>query len=178
MQRRQSAGVISSTPPVGPAMPALLMRASRPPHSLATVLNIASTSASTDTSALQAMRFVKARFASAIALSEISQIATRAPSAESVLAMAKPIPAAPAVINTRWPSMPARKSEADFGALLLMIFSLGTSIAQRDHGAQHHEPEQDGACRIGQCRAGKECLQSGQKQDAAQHAEIVAASAG
>src|SRR3989442_1561971 len=54
MQRRQSAGSISSTPPVGPAMPALLMSASRPPSSFAAVLKSLSTSFSEETSAATA----------------------------------------------------------------------------------------------------------------------------
>ena len=52
--RRQSAGAISSTPPVGPATPALLTSASRPPSELSTSANRRATSASEATSALVA----------------------------------------------------------------------------------------------------------------------------
>jgi hypothetical protein len=46
MVRRQSSGLISSTPPVGPAMPALLISASSPPREALTSSNSRATSAS------------------------------------------------------------------------------------------------------------------------------------
>src|SRR6202035_6087101 len=51
MVRRQSSGLISSTPPVGPAIPALLISASSPPSEALTSSNKRATSASEDTSA-------------------------------------------------------------------------------------------------------------------------------
>jgi diguanylate cyclase (GGDEF)-like protein len=103
MQRSQSSGEISSTLPVGPAMPALLTSTSRPPSAFCTSTNRRSTSERTETSA-----FVRPMSLSsaASALSSTSQTKTRAPASRNVRAVARPIPAAPAVMSTLNPSSP------------------------------------------------------------------------
>ena len=108
--RRQSAAVISSTPPVGPAMPALLTRRSRPPSPSRTASNSAATSASLATSAWLAPWPGWARRKSSSAASATSQMWTRAPCAISWSAIARPMPEAPAVTSARRPATaPAAK---------------------------------------------------------------------
>ena len=55
-QRSQSSGLISSTLPVGPAMPALLTRQSRPPRCLSASSNSLATWARSDTSQTDCVR--------------------------------------------------------------------------------------------------------------------------
>ena len=100
--RRQSSGSISSTPPVGPAIPALLTSASSPPSEACDVIEQA--------------RDVRLRGdvrlgASGAGMSgaEVGEelvgrrrrYATRAPRAMSRSAIARPMPEAPAVTRTR-----------------------------------------------------------------------------
>ena len=79
MVRRQSAGEISSTPPVGPATPALFTSTSRPPSFARTSPNMRATSASEETSALLRPASGQALAKSARKSSETSQICARAP---------------------------------------------------------------------------------------------------
>src|SRR5205085_730771 len=98
MQRSQSSGRISSTLSLGPAMPALFTSTSRPPSSRSTSANRRSTSARFATSAR--VRVI-ACGSCASARSSISHTWTRAPWSRKVCAMARPMPAAPAVTRTR-----------------------------------------------------------------------------
>src|SRR5262249_22088800 len=98
MQRSQSSGRMSSTFAVGPVMPALLTRTSSPPRWRSTSANRRSTSAMFATSAR--VRLI-ACGSSASARSSISHTCTRAPCSRKVCAIARPMPAAPAVTRTR-----------------------------------------------------------------------------
>src|ERR1051325_1025540 len=98
MQRSQSSGRMSSTLAVGPAMPALFTSTSSPPRLRSTSANRRSTSATFATSAR--VRLI-ACSSSASAGSSISHTCTRAPWSRKVSAMARPMPAAPAVTRTR-----------------------------------------------------------------------------
>src|SRR5882672_3776987 len=100
MQRSQSLGSMSSTLPVGPAMPALLTRTSSPPRFFFTSSNSLSTSERFATSAFKP-KISLGRDASAF--SSTSQTCTRAPCSRKVLAMTRPMPAPPAVTSTRRP---------------------------------------------------------------------------
>jgi len=91
---------MSSTFAVGPAIPALLTRTSRPPSSRPTSTKSRSTSANKATSARVRVIFAGSDLSAA---SSISHTCTRAPWSTKVCAMARPIPAAPAVISTRLP---------------------------------------------------------------------------
>ena len=114
-QRSHSSGSISSTRPVGPAMPALLTRQSRPP-SVATASSIRrATWSRSDTSQKEpvAPGALVARLASA-SLS-MSQTCTLAPSARKAFAVTRPMPPAPAVMSTRKPLMPRSMSFSQCG---------------------------------------------------------------
>src|SRR6185436_9767575 len=104
MQRSQSSGLRSSTLPVGPAMPALLTNTSSPPRFFCTSWNNFSTWPRSATSAR----------VSGLVLGSISLVWTRAPCSRNVCAMARPMPAPPAVTSTRSPlaevSMPGDNS--------------------------------------------------------------------
>lgn len=105
-QRRQSAGEISSTPPVGPAMPALFTSASSPPIVVFISLKNAATCASSDTSATVATSAPSSDAAASSARASTSQMAIRAPCCASARAMQMPMPPAPAVMATRRPARP------------------------------------------------------------------------
>src|SRR3954468_23965283 len=100
MQRSQSSGRMSSTFAVGPAMPALLTSTSRPPSCCASSTKSRSTSANKATSARVREIFAGSDLSAA---SSTSHTCTRAPWSTKVCAMARPIPAAPAVTSTRLP---------------------------------------------------------------------------
>src|SRR6476620_1004768 len=85
--------------PVGPAMPALLTRTSRPPISSRTVSMSSRTWPSSETS-LTAARSPLTR-ALSTASGSMSVTKTAAPSSRNLLAMARPMPLAPAVTRMR-----------------------------------------------------------------------------
>src|ERR1700674_291545 len=103
MHRSQSAGSMSSTFAVGPAMPALLTSTSSPPSSRSTSAKRRSTSARRETSATLWVTAGRSRRQAASAAASMSHTCTRAPCCWNVAAMARPIPAAPAVTSTRNP---------------------------------------------------------------------------
>ena len=102
MQRRHSAGSISSTAPVGPAIPALFTSTSSPPSDRPASSNRRSTCASSDTSA-RLVPTGNARPQASSALASTSQVARGRRRPTSASTIARPIPAAPAVTITRCP---------------------------------------------------------------------------
>src|SRR5688572_11362974 len=103
MQRSQSSGRMSSTLAVGPAMPALFTRTSRPRSCFFTSSNKRSTSSSFATSASVCETVGSCFFVLASAFSSMSQMCTRAPCSTNVREITRPMPAAPAVTRTRRP---------------------------------------------------------------------------
>src|SRR5438552_3067683 len=116
--RSQSGGSIASHAAVGPAMPALLTRTSRPPSVRSASSNNRATAVRSATS--QTLRVnVGSVVVSALSASRsTSHTCTRAPSRANTRAVARPMPLAPAVINTRaslsWRSMGAFQSAAPY----------------------------------------------------------------
>ena len=91
----QSEASSSSTGPVGPAMPTLAHRTSRPPNPATTSSKRRSTSSGSETSAT-----VKPPSGGRSAVPSTSAMCTRAPSSRKASAMARPMPDAPPVIST------------------------------------------------------------------------------
>src|SRR5882724_11998538 len=176
MHRRQSAKLISSTPPVGPAVPALLMSASSPPSEAFTSANSAATSDSLATSARVALCrgcvFVK----SARNSSDTSQTCNRAPCRISMSAIARPMPDAPAETNTRRPGLMPSTIFRFVGVAMAGLL-VGT-FTQGDDGRKHDKAVDDDARRIGKRGPREQDLERGQQQHPAHHAEIGAATAG
>src|SRR5262245_52349893 len=176
MVRRQSSGEISSTPAVGPAMPALLISPSRPPSEAFASTKKRSTSDSLETSALVAPWPGWAFRKSARNSSETSHTWIRAPCPISMSAMARPIPEAPAETTTRKPGL--RPSTHFFPASSAIFVLLGLFLAQRHDRRQHDQAKDDDPGRIRQRRSRKQRLQGRQQKHAADHAQIAAAAAG
>ena len=105
-QRSQSSGLISSTLPVGPAMPALLTRQSSPPSAFSAASNRRATAARSETSHTVQVSCGSDLARAASASWSTSQMCTLAPSRTKARAISSPMPAAPAVTSTRKPLMP------------------------------------------------------------------------
>ena len=86
---------------------------------------------------------------------DMSQMWTRAPAPANVEAIALPMPAAPAVTSTRCPGLIANRS----GVGMPFLRSSGLAVAESQNGAEHDEPEDDVAHRMGQGGAGEQRLQ-------------------
>src|SRR6478672_7546181 len=91
----------SSTGAVGPAMPALLTSTSSPPSSLLTSPKRAATASGLLTSVTDPVMFANSPVTALTASALMSAMCTLAPAAANALAVASPIPLAPAVMSTR-----------------------------------------------------------------------------
>src|SRR5476651_2202661 len=105
----QSPVSISSIPPVGPAIPALLISTSRPPSCSFTSTKTRSTAARSDTSAsVVVIAFISALCSASLSASIAcwleSQTCTRDPASTKARAITRPIPDAPPVTSTRNPA--------------------------------------------------------------------------
>ena len=96
----QASGGICSTGSVSPAMPALLISTSSPPSAVTASGTMRSISARTAMSQWLAITPGISWTIASIALSSMSQMKTCAPLAAKARANSRPMPAAPAVINT------------------------------------------------------------------------------
>ena len=99
-------GSISSTRPVGPAMPTLLTRQSSPPSAASASSNSRATAARSDMSAAVALIAGLSAASDSSPARSTSQTCTRAPSSTKARTISRPMPDAPAVTRTRRPLMP------------------------------------------------------------------------
>ncbi len=180
MQRRQSAGVISSTPPVGPAMPALLISASRPPSCVRGERRTSRRPRSRRRRRpcmRSSFGMMRVRTSASAASDDVADRRRAHRSAESVLGD-READAGSAGGDQDALACQSRPDRRPIAALSLLKSHELLLVAQRDDRAQDDEAEDDRARRIGQRRAGKQRLQRGEQQHAAEHAEIMAAPAG
>src|SRR4029077_4971221 len=133
--RSHSSGGISSTRPVGPAMPALLTRQSRPPSASAVASMKRVTASRSDTSQTDAFTLGSLLASSASAVRSTSQICTSAPSRRKARATSRPMPAAPAVTIARKPLMPRSMT---LGLPSIYLFCLHVTRRQAENLARFH----------------------------------------
>src|ERR1700734_1767245 len=87
------------------------------------------------------------------------------------------MPAAPPVTSTRRPARPASKPVVRSAAVIFPR-PLNAPLAQCDHRPKNHEPVKNRTRRVWEIAASKQGLQRRQEENATEHAEILAASAG
>src|SRR6476646_9932356 len=130
-QRSHSSVATSSTSAVGPAMPALFTRTSRPPRASSVPSIHRSTAAGSATSTWAAVSPSAA--ADRTAATSTSQTWTRAPCAAKALATARPIPLPAAVIATRAPTVLPSRSFGVTSALAVRVLRLAV-LEREDAG--------------------------------------------
>src|SRR6476661_2275396 len=137
-----------SSGPVGPAMPALLTSTSRPPSSPLTVFMRWRTWSSSETSLTAAASPLARAFSTAPASMSVTK--TVAPRSRNLLAMARPMPLAPAVTRTlfavksmNFPCLICAVESVSCGdALRLLRAALEHQGQQRPHRAHGHDEPQ------------------------------------